>query len=65
MKNKVIKITGSSSVFKAFLGRYGIILDKAYADKWKVEFNASTETTGALIHTVSEKDFEVIGNVER
>lgn len=61
MENKVVKVTGSSSVFKEFLGRYGVVLNKAYGDKWRVEFNAETETTGALIHTVSEKDFEVVG----
>ena len=48
---------------KEFLGRYGVVKEYAYGDKWKVEFNATTETTGALIHTVSEKDFEVVGKI--
>lgn len=63
MEDKVIKVIGSSSVFKEFLGRYGVVLDKAYGDKWSVEFNAKTETTGTLIHTVSEKDFEIVGSI--
>ena len=63
MEGKIIKIIGSTSVFKEFLGRYGVVKEYAYGDKWKVEFNATTETTGALIHTVSEKDFEVVGKI--
>ena len=63
MEGKIIKIIGSTSVFKEFLGRYGVVKEYAYGDKWKVEFNATTEITGALIHTVSEKDFEVVGKI--
>ena len=63
MEGKVIKIIGSTSVFKEFLGRYGVVKEYAYGDKWKVEFNATTETTGALIHTISEKDFEVVSQI--
>jgi hypothetical protein len=61
MEGKIIKVIGSMSVFQEFLGRYGVVKEHAYGDKWLIEFNAQTETTGALSHTVSEKDFEVVG----
>lgn len=63
MKGKIIKVTGSTSVFRQFIGRYGVVKEYAYGDKWEVEFNATTETTGSLTHTVSEEDFEVIGQI--
>lgn len=63
MEGKLIKVTGSLSVFKDFLGRYGIVKKYAYGDKWLVEFRACTQTTGSLSHTVSEKDFKVIGEI--
>lgn len=63
MEGKVIKIIGTSSVFEEFLGRYGVVKEKAYGDKWIIEFNGKTENVVSLSHTVSEKDFEVIGQV--
>lgn len=63
MENKIVKVIGCESVFKDYLGRYGRVLDKAYGDKWNVEFYAASETKGALIHTVRESDFEVVGEV--
>ena len=62
MKGKVITVIGNDSVFKEFLGRYGIVIDKAYGDKWLVEFNSSVMGIGGLSHTVSEKDFKVVGD---
>lgn len=61
MDGKIVKIINSTSVFESCLGRYGVVLDKAYGDKWRIEFNGKTETTASLIHTVSEKDFVVVG----
>lgn len=63
MKGQFVKIIGSSSVFEDFLGRYGVIKEYAYGDKWTVEFNARVGNKGSLYHTVSEKDFEVINQV--
>lgn len=63
MEGKVILIIGTSSVFKDYLGCYGIVKKRAYDDKWKVEFKGATETTGSLTHTVSEKDFKVVGQI--
>lgn len=61
MKNKIVKIIGSKSIPECFLGQYGKILGHAYRDKWEIELKATTEKTGALIHTVSEQDFDIIG----
>ena len=63
MIGQFVKITGSSSVFDDFLGRYGVVKEYAYGDKWVIEFNARVGDRGLLAHTVSEKDFEVINQV--
>ena len=65
MVGKVVKIISTESVFDDFIGRYGVITEFAYGDKWKVEFKAKTKSTGNLIHTVSEKDFKVIGEIHQ
>ena len=63
MKGKVVKIIDTTSIIEPFIGRYGVIKGFAYGDKWKVELNAVTPKAGSLTHTVSEKDFEVVGEI--
>lgn len=63
MEGKIVKIIDSTSVFREFLGRYGVITKYAYGDKWMVEFNVTIGDMGGLSHTVSEKDFEVVGEI--
>ena len=59
--NKVVRIIGNSSVFTSYVGRYGIVSHYAYGDKWMIQFDSSVGSLGGISHTVSEQDFEVVG----
>jgi len=61
MVGKIIKVIGDKSIFTDFLGRYGFVKEKAYGDKWVVEFNARIGNIGSLSHIISKDDFIVIG----
>jgi hypothetical protein len=63
MDGKVVKIVGSSSIPAMFLGMYGVITGKAYADKWTVELYTGAGKKGSLSHTADKEDFEVVGEV--
>lgn len=58
---EIVRIIGSESVPDNFLGAYGILKEKAYDDKYCIEFKARVNGKGSLEHTVSIKDFEIIG----
>lgn len=57
---RLVRIIGSNSVLPELLGNYGILKEKAYGDKWCIEFKARVKGTGNFSHTVSENDFEII-----
>lgn len=61
--NKVVRIIGTDSVFTSYLGRYGVVLYHAYADKWMIQFDSKVGNRGGISHTVREEDFEVVGEV--
>lgn len=60
----IVKIIGCYSIPNSFLGRYGIVKQKSYDNKWIIELNARVKNLGSFEHTVSEDDFEVIGRVD-
>ena len=58
----IVNIIDDKSVFNSLLGSYGIIKEKAYADKWVIEFKSAVKGNGSFSHTARESDFKVVGS---
>jgi hypothetical protein len=61
--NKIVMVTGTDSVFTDFLGRFGIVTEYAYSDKWMVKFQEGLRGRGSLSYTVLASELKVIGEI--